>query len=131
MATVLMDMGDDVSVTAEMSYASPVEHDRFPETYVVIECENGTIELGPDYWVRVTTRGQGTLARRYAPPRYAWADPQYDLVHASIVDCNANLLHAMQTGTTAETSGDDNLKTVRLVYAAYDSAASGKVITFA
>ena len=42
-----------------MSYASRVEHDRFPETYVLVEGERGSVELGPDYWIRVTT-AQGT-----------------------------------------------------------------------
>jgi hypothetical protein len=30
----------------------------------------------------------------------------------------------------AETTGEDNLKTVRLVFASYDSAASGQAIRF-
>lgn len=127
-ATVMMEMGDGIVVTCEMSYSSPVEHDRFPETFVHIECEHGAIELAADYSVRVTKRGEGTHVQRCKPPRYAWADPEYDLVHASIVPCNADMLRALQTDTPAETSGDDNLNTVRLVYASYESAATGKVI---
>lgn len=129
-ATVMMRMGDDISVTCEMSYASPVEHDRFPETFIHIECEHGAIELAPDFSLRVTTRGQGTHVQRVPPPHFAWADPRYDVVHASIHACNADLLHALRTGQSAETSSADNLHTVRLVHAAYDSAASGRVITW-
>lgn len=127
-ATVLMEMGDGVAVTCEMSYASCLERERFPETFALIECENGSVELGPDFWLRVTVKGQGTLSQRVPSPRYPWADPAYDLVHASIVPCNANLLEALQTGAGAETTGDDNLRTVRLVCAAYDSAAGGRAI---
>jgi predicted dehydrogenase len=64
------------------------------------------------------------------PPRYAWADPAYDVVHASIVPCNADLLKALKGEGPAETTGEDNLKTVRLVFAAYESAADKKVIVF-
>lgn len=121
-ASVFMHMENDMILTCNMSYASPVEHDRFPETYVFIECENGSIELGPDYTLRVTT-GKKTEITRVAPHHYTWADPQYDLVHESILHCNRNLLHALRNGTGAETSAEDNMRTLQLVYAAYDAAA--------
>jgi predicted dehydrogenase len=49
-------------------------------------------------------------------------------VQSSIVDCEADLLHSLHTGALAETTGEDNLKTVRLVFAAYDSAAQARTI---
>ena len=127
-ATVLLEMGDHVAVTCEMSYASCLEHERFPETFALIECEHGSVELGPDFWLRITKKGEGTWATRCLPPHYPWADPAYDIVHASIAACNANLLTALQTGNGAETTGTDNLNTVRLVIVAYESAASGRVV---
>src|SRR5688572_8638149 len=110
-ATVMMRMHSGATVNCNMSYASPVEHDRFPETFVFIEGEKGSIELAPDFWLRMTTK-EGTQARRYPPPFYAWADSRYALVHSSIVPCNADILRAFQTNTPAETSGEDNLKTM-------------------
>ena len=127
-ATVMMGMHSGATVTCEMSYAGRVEQDRFPETFVFVEGEDGSIELGPDFWLRTTTRG-GTQARRCPPPFFAWADARYALVHSSIVACTADLLRALQNATPAETSGDDNLKTMKLVFASYDSAATGLVIT--
>jgi predicted dehydrogenase len=126
-ATVMLEMGDNVTVTCSMSYASRVEHDRFNETYAFIECENGSVELGPDYWVRVTTEA-GTLAKRCVPPNYKWIDPLYHVVQASIVPCHADLLTSLQTGQPAATSGEDNLETMRLVDGAYQSAQTGQVI---
>jgi len=87
-ATVMMQMGG-ATVVCEMSYASRLEGERFPQTFALLEGERGSVELATDYWIRVTTDG-GTHARRYPPPRYAWADPAYDVVHSSIVACNAN-----------------------------------------
>ena len=125
-ASAMLRIGDLIC-TCDISYSSNVERACFPETLALIEGTKGTLELSPDLWVRVTT-GEGTFAKRHAPPYYAWADARYDVVHASIVPCNANLLCALQTGQPAETSGDDNLKTMRLVYAAYESAAANRVI---
>lgn len=128
-ATVMMKMGRGTTVVCEISYASRTEHERFPETYIFVEGDQGSLELGPDFWIRATAE-DGTHAKRYPPPRYAWADPAYDVVHSSIVPCNADLLRALKGEGEAETTGEDNLKTVRLVFAAYESAASGRVIQF-
>lgn len=127
-ATAMMKMESGATVICEMSYASRLEHERFPETYVYVEGDQGSLELGPDFWVRVTTV-DGTHACRYPPPRYAWANPAYDLVQASIVPCNADLLAALRGEKTAETTGEDNLKTLRLVFACYEAARSEQVIS--
>lgn len=127
-ATVLMTMDNGMTVVCEMSYASRTEHERFPETYVVIEGEKGALELGPDYRICLTTEA-GSCAKRYPPPRFSWVDPAYELVQASIVPCNANLLAALRGETQAETTGEDNLRTVQLIFASYESARSGNVIS--
>jgi predicted dehydrogenase len=128
-ATVMLDMSG-TTVLCEMAYAENyLERERFPETLIFIEGERGSVELAPDYWVRTTT-ADGTHARRYPPPRFAWADPAYDVIHASIVPCNANVLDALRGAGAAETTAEDNLNTVRLLYAAYDSASSGTAISF-
>ncbi|MGH9341054.1 MAG: Gfo/Idh/MocA family protein [Acidobacteriota bacterium] len=126
-ATVVLKMSGNPTVICEMSYATRMEHERFPETFIFVEGEKGSVELGPDYWIRLTT-GSGTHARRCPPPRYGWADPAYNLVHASIVPCSANLLGALQGKARAETSGEDNLETMRLVFACYESARSGQSV---
>jgi len=126
-ATVITRHGQ-ITCVCELSYASVPEDERFPETLILIEGSAGTIELAPNHWLRLTTRG-GTVSRRVARPHYAWADPAYDLVHASIVPCNAAILHALWTGQPAETAAQDNVKTVRMVFAAYQSSALNQVVT--
>lgn len=129
-ATIMMDMGAGTTVIVEMAYAeNHLERDRFPETFIFVEGSQGSAELAPDYWIRVTTK-DGTHARRCPPPRYPWADPAYDVVHSSIVPCQANLLEGLRGTKTAETTGDDNLKTVRLVFASCRSAETGQAICF-
>lgn len=126
-ATVMMHMGERISVVCEMSYASRTEIEHFPQTYVYIEGDQGFLELGPDYTIRETT-ADGTWVRRFPPKHYPWADPAYDLVHSSIVDAQADLLKHLRGEKTAETTGDDNFKTVTLVHSAYESAKTGQVI---
>jgi len=127
-ATVLLKTRGGSTVVVSLGYAgTPLERERFPETFVFAEGDRGSVELGPGYWLRTTT-AEGTFARRVPPPRYAWADPRYDVVHASGVPCNANLLRALRGEGPAETTAEDNLKTLRLVFAAYDAAASGAVV---
>ncbi|RPJ55598.1 MAG: gfo/Idh/MocA family oxidoreductase [Acidobacteria bacterium] len=129
-ATVVMRMGNGTTAVCNMAYAGNfLEHDHFPQTYMFIEGESGSLELGPDYWIRLTTK-DGTLSKRVPPPRYSWADPAYDVVHASIVPCNKNLLAALKGEGQGETTGEDNLKTVRLVFGAYDSAERDEVRRF-
>lgn len=126
-ATILLRLRNGVTVSCNLSYASRLESERFPETFALIEGAEGSIELAPDYWLRITT-AQGTETRRCPPPIYAWANPKYALVHSSIVACHANLLHALQTGSAPETSGEDNLKTLRLVQAAYESERQNQAV---
>src|SRR5262249_2690178 len=95
-ATVMMRMGDDVTVLCQMAYAENfLERDYFPQPSIFIEGDKGSLELQTDYWVRLTTSA-GTLVQRCPPPRYPWADPAYDVVHSSIVPCNQNLLGALK-----------------------------------
>jgi D-apiose dehydrogenase len=137
-ANVLMRMRNGVSCYAEMSYASLLEREAFPQTLVLIEGEKGSLRLGHDFVLYTTTR-TGTTFTACSPPVYDWADPAYAVVHASIVDCNRNLMQDLQRtvfgeagegSSRVETTGKDNLETMRLVHAAYDSARTGQVIAF-
>lgn len=127
-ATVMLGYPSGATVTCAMSYAqNPYEQHRFPETLALVEGRLGTIELAADGWLRVTTKS-GTHARRVVPPYYPWADPRYAQVHASIVDCQVHLAAALRGEVDCETSGAENVRTLRLVEASYDSAASSAVV---
>lgn len=129
-ATIVMNMGGQTLVTVNMAYAENyLEREAFPQTLIFVEGDIGSLELGPDYWMRTTTR-EGTMLKQIQPPRYTWADPDYEVVHASIVSCNENLLSTLNGTGIAETTGEDNLKTVRLVFSSYESAISDQVIHF-
>jgi predicted dehydrogenase len=127
-ATVVMPMGEaQTTVTCEMSYASRTEHERFPQTYLFVEGSQGSLEIGPDYILRLTNV-DGTHLSRHIPPRYGWADPAYDLVQSSMAACQTDQIDHLRGRKMAENTGKDNLETMRLVFAAYESARIGQVI---
>ena len=125
-ATILLRMVNGMTVTCTLSYASRLARERFPETFAVIEADRGSIELAPDFWIRVTDE-EGTKSRRYPPRNYSWADPNYTLIHSSIVDCHRNLVDGLLGKSNAETTGADNLRTLQEVFGAYESARLGQI----
>jgi len=130
-ATLLLSMGEArTSVVVELAYAkTPLERECFPQTLAFVEGPLGSIEVTDDYWLRVTTK-KGTHSRRHAPPRYTWADPRYDVAQSSMVLCHRDLLGALRGESPGETTGADNLKTLELVFGAYESARRDAVVRF-
>ncbi len=126
-ATVMMKMKNGMPLYAELSYASVVEHDSFTTVFVLAEGEKGSVYLGPGFEIRTTTR-EGTTSEKVSFPSYEWADPDYIVNHESGIPINRNILEDMLGKSKAENTGDDNFKTVQLVWASYESAASGKII---
>lgn len=127
-ANVLMEMETGLHCFAQMSYASILEKEAFPQTLILIEGETGSLHLTNDFELRITTRKR-TTSSVIKPTLYNWADPAYAVVHSSIVDCNRDILKGLQGGKS-ETTGEDNFRTVQLVWAAYESAATKKPIFF-
>jgi D-apiose dehydrogenase len=120
-ANVLMEMKNGLHCYAEMSYASILEKEAFPQTLVLVEGEKGSLHLTNDFVLKTITR-KGVIAEEIIKPKlYDWLDPNYAVVHSSIVDCNADILRGLQGGVS-ETTGADNFKTVELVWQSYLSA---------
>jgi predicted dehydrogenase len=128
LATLLLEMTSGATVIIELGYpGTPTSLECFPQTTAFVEADAGSVELAPGYRLNITT-ATGSRQSDCPPPHYPWADPSYDVVHASIVPCNADLLAGLRGERLPETNGADNLRTVRLVFAAYESAGSGEVI---
>jgi predicted dehydrogenase len=126
-AAIMMDMKNGMPVYTEMSYASIIEHDTFSTLNILVECDKGSVFLGPKFEIRTTTR-KGTVSETVRFPSYSWADPDYIVNHESGIHINRNILQAIQGNLEAENTGADNLETVRLIWAAYESAATGSKI---
>lgn len=127
LAVILMDMKNGMPVYTEMSYASIIEHDTFSTLNILVEGNKGSVFLGPKFEIRTTT-SKGTTSETVTFPSYSWADPDYIVNHESGIHINRNILQAIQQKGKAENTGDDNLETVRLIWASYESARSGEKI---
>jgi len=127
-ATALFGMRNGMTVAVNLSYASRVRGERFPEVFITVEGEDASLALEGDFKLHLVTRA-GPTTTRHPPPVYPWADPRYLVVHASIVAAQRNLLASLRGEGTAETTGADNLETLRLVFACYESARTGQVVT--
>jgi D-apiose dehydrogenase len=128
LAVVLMEMVNGMPVYTEMSYASIVENDTFSTLNILVEGETGSVYLGPKFEIRTTTR-EGTMSETVKFPSYTWADPDYIVNHESGIHVNRNILEEILGRGKAENSGEDNLETVRLIWACYDSAGSDRKIS--
>ena len=127
LAVILMDMKNGIPLYTEMSYASIIEHDMFSTLNILAEGEKGSVFLGPKFEIRTTTR-QGTVSEIVKFPSYTWADPDYIVNHESGIHINKNILDDITGKGKAENTADDNFETVRLIWAAYESAKTGKLI---
>jgi predicted dehydrogenase len=126
-ASALFKMRNGMTVYTNLSYASRVHGERFPEVFITVEGEDASVSLDVDFNVHVVTR-EGISTSRHPPPFYDWADPRYAVVHASIVEAQRHLLAALHGEESAETTGMDNLDTLRLVFACYESARQNSVV---
>jgi len=127
LAVAMMKMKNGIPLYTELSYASIVENDSFSTLYIMVEGENGSVYLGPKFEIRTTTK-MGTVSETVKFPSYSWADPDYIVNHESGIHINRNILEDMTGKGIAENTGSDNLETVRLIWACYESAGNGKTI---
>jgi len=128
-ATTLIKMKSGVTCIQEISFSSRLEREIFPQTLMLVEGSNGSIRLDPDLLIRITT-ANGTVTEKVHLDKYWWQTERLTNEPPSIVECNRNILNDMLGRGKAETTGDDNLKTVEMVFSGYDSARKNQVIRF-
>ncbi len=125
--TTVLQMKSGVVCNSEISFASLLEREAFPQTLMLIEGSEGSLRLDIGPQISVTTKS-GTTCETVTPERYSWQHPDYKVEPPSIVSCNRNILDDLLGRGKAETTGDDNFETVRLVFSAYQSARRNAVV---
>jgi len=126
-ATLMLQMQDGATCLVELSYASRMPEELFPQTLVTLEGARGSVLLGPDFEVaRTDERG---VRRESARPRLLpWSDPFVAAIQESVVRIQQHWVDVWHAGLAPETSGADNLRTLELVFGAYAYAASGQAV---
>jgi predicted dehydrogenase len=126
-ATLLLDHADGAVSTIEISFFSKLDPDPFPETLVRIEGDAGTLDLDQGYRLTTVSGGRKSV-RSVEPPLPPWGAKPWHGIQDSVANFEAHVLDCLRDGTEPRPSGADNLKTLALVFAAYDSAASGQAV---
>jgi predicted dehydrogenase len=120
-ATVLLRSAGGAACVVDMSYAARLERELFPQTLVHLEGALGSATLGGDYALTVVDGG-GVRRERAAPRAYPWSAPPAEAIQESVVAIQRHWAECLRAGREPETSGADNLRTLELVFGAYDAA---------
>ncbi|WP_273726910.1 Gfo/Idh/MocA family protein [Brucella gallinifaecis] len=123
-ATILMDHENGATSIVDVSYATKLETDPFPETIIELDGTEGSIRLYQGYRLDVITPN-GTTVSDVSPKLLSWASRPWHNIQESVFAIQQHWVEKLSTREETSTSGADNLKTFALVEAAYDSAASG------
>ena len=123
-ATILMDHENGATSIVDVSYATKLETDPFPETLIEIDSTEGSIRLYRGYRLEVITPN-GTTVSDVSPKLLSWASRPWHNIQESVFAIQQHWVDKLETREETSTSGADNLKTFALVEAAYDSATSG------
>jgi predicted dehydrogenase len=125
-AVVLLGMRSGATCLVELSYASRPAQDPFPETLVEVEGPAGSLALRPGFRLELTT-GAGTRVLPAAPTCPAWGAEGLAHIQESVVATQRDWLECLRTGRPSETGAEDNLRTLDLVFACYES--QGRTVT--
>lgn len=117
--------GSGAVSSVECSFYSHYAPERFVQTLAVAEGPLGSIEVLPDYRMRLHTDGRVTETG-VAPDAPPWAEGPLHLVQESVVAFQRHAVEVMRGQAMAQPSGADNLRTLAVTLAAIRSAATGQ-----
>ncbi len=126
-ATMLLDHESGATSIVDVSYASKLSTEPFPETLIELDGTKGSIRLSQGYRLEVTGP-EGTTVTDVSPKLLSWASRPWHNIQESVFAIQQHWADSLAAGSETSTSGADNLKTFALVEAAYDSAASGQTV---
>jgi predicted dehydrogenase len=125
-ATIVLGLESGASCVVEACYFSHLERDVFPQTLIHLEGTRGSATLSENY--ALTTVVNGKVEKAHVPPQPpSWASGSGVAIQESVVAIEQHFVDCLASGREPETSGLDNLRTLELVFGAYESAESGMV----
>jgi D-apiose dehydrogenase len=126
-ATILLKHAGGATSLVEASYASPASPDPFPELFLQVEGSRGSLRVDTGYRMTVLSAGEVSV-EDVSPAMLPWSTPPWHGTQESVQRIQEQWVASLRAGRAPETSGDDSLRTYGLVFAAYQSAASGKAV---
>lgn len=127
-ATMMLDHDNGITSIVDCSYATSLPVENFPETLIEVDGSKGTLRLNSGYQLMCHNH-EGTRHIDVAPPLLPWAERPWHNIQESVFNIEQHFVDCLRDNRQPETSGHDNLKTLELVYGAYQSADSGLPVT--
>ncbi|MDM9623189.1 Gfo/Idh/MocA family oxidoreductase [Rhizobium sp. S96] len=124
-ATILLDHDSGATSVVDVSYATKLSNEPFPETLIELDGCDGSIRLSQGYQLEVTN-ADGTRTIDVSPRLLSWASRPWHNIQESVYAIQQHWVDQLSQGGEHSTSGADNLKTFALVEGAYESAATGQ-----
>ena len=125
--TTLLTQESGAAVVCDASFFSRIDPEPFPSTVAWIEGERGTLELTAD--CRITLHGAESRSVIDAEPETPnWGAKPFSVVQDSVMRFEAHAASALRGEVAPQPSGQDNLRTLALALASYESARDKTMI---
>lgn len=128
--TTLMRHESGATSVCDCSFYSKRDPDPFPQTVAEIEGDQGSLILGQDYALMLHT-GAGAQVIDAAPAVPSWGAAPWHGVQDSVIRFQTHAAAVARGTAEPQPSGADNLNTLALALAAYESAETGQTIRMA
>ncbi len=126
-ATMLLSHSSGVTSVVDCSYATRRRPETFPETLLEINGDRATLRLDAGYRLVVQDL-ESEEVKDVSPPVLRWAERPWHNIQESVLTIQQHFVDCLRSGQEPETSGEDNLKTLALVEAAYISATEERTV---
>ena len=112
----------------DVSFHSRHHPEPFPQVWARVEGDAGTVELLDGY--RLVLHGEEGRTDKDAEPAVpAWAERPWHVVQDSVRNFQAHVVQVLDGRAAPQPSGADNLRTLELCLAAYESAETGRRVS--
>ena len=128
MATVMLRHTNGTVSLVDCTYEAKRDPDPFPETLLEIEGRRGSLILGTNLQLKVTS-DRVTTTRDLSTPLLSWTSHPWHVAQESVLNTQRHWVESLRAGREPATSGADNLKTYALVMAAYAAAKEHRAVT--
>ena len=104
----------------DASISSIKKPDRFAQTLVNLEFSNGSIDLDYNYKITLHKNNKKKIYDG-KPKKYKWISKPWDQIQESVINTLKHFIVSLINNIEHDTSGEDNIKSLSLVFNSYKS----------
>ena len=104
----------------DASISSIKKPDRFAQTLVNLEFSNGSIDLDYNYKITLHKNNKKKIYDG-KPKKYKWISKPWDQIQESVINTHKHFINSLINNIEHDTSGEDNIKSLSLVFNSYKS----------